>query len=191
MGILNKFNRFIFKKQYEEYKAEFDEFLVELKNENRKLNCKLDLELKRFQRIKYLINNNSVQANKIILEETTKGVEILTVITKRNRFIDILIYDIGEVKYDEKETLKLYAKDMDSAINIQDILGGCSKGHGECAVNHLIEYSKEINKKRITGWLSPVDFDHKDRLFAFYRKLGFDISIDEDGNSGSIELKIF
>ena len=40
----------------------------------------------------------------------------------------------------------------------------------------LIEYAKENGYSRLYGNLSDVDIGHKDRLYHFYEKFGFEIT---------------
>ena len=55
-------------------------------------------------------------------------------------------------------------------------------GYGSLAMKYLIEYSKSIGCKYISGNLRYADVkDHKDRLFHFYQKFNF--SINEIGEN--------
>ena len=54
-------------------------------------------------------------------------------------------------------------------------------------------YAKENGYKTIYGHLSTVDLDHKDRLYHFYEKFGFEITENEEQNSnfyGKITLNL-
>lgn len=51
-----------------------------------------------------------------------------------------------------------------------------NKGYGSKLMEELLRYSKNKGVKAITGNLSLVDLDHKDRLHHFYEKFGFAIT---------------
>ena len=62
-------------------------------------------------------------------------------------------------------------------INLSDIY--CykiSKGYGSAMMIALISYARSNNYTTIDGWLSRVDYGHKERLYHFYKKFGFEIS---------------
>lgn len=89
----------------------------------------------------------------------------------------------------------LKAVDHGEFITIGDI--ECvknNKGYGSIMLEELIEYAKEKEKEYIDGWLSQSDVkDHKERLLAFYKKFGFEITDDYSSNSNrlyNIELKL-
>lgn len=69
----------------------------------------------------------------------------------------------------------------DDTIHICDIIHDNSKdidkGIGTEMMNALIEYAHNNNYSEITGDLSVVDADHKERLHHFYRKFGFEITV--------------
>ena len=69
--------------------------------------------------------------------------------------------------------------ESDSTILIGDIIHDnkkkYSKGYGTAMMQKLIEYAKENGYSRIYGNLSDVDIGHKDRLYHFYKKFGFEI----------------
>ena len=65
-----------------------------------------------------------------------------------------------------------------------------NKGYGSELMKRLLEYSEKRKIKKIIGELSKVDDDHKEMLFHFYKKFGFDITLyNELKNNfyGSIE----
>ena len=87
--------------------------------------------------------------------------------------------------------------ESDSTILIGDIIHDnkkkYSKGYGTAMMKTLIEYAKENGYSRIYGNLSDVDIGHKDRLYHFYDKFGFEITeYDEYHNNcfGCIDLKL-
>ena len=70
--------------------------------------------------------------------------------------------------------------ESDSTILIGDIIHdnekNYNKGYGTAMMQKLIEYAKENGYSRIYGNLSDVDIGHKDRLYHFYKKFGFEIT---------------
>lgn len=55
-----------------------------------------------------------------------------------------------------------------------------NKGYGSQMMRELISYAEQNSFKRIWGNLSNVDMDHKERLYHFYQKFGFDIEEYEE-----------
>ncbi|MGN1303505.1 MAG: GNAT family N-acetyltransferase [Oscillospiraceae bacterium] len=70
--------------------------------------------------------------------------------------------------------------ESDSTILIGDIIHDSerkhNKGYGSAMMSKLIEYATENGYSRLYGNLSDVDLDHKDRLYHFYKKFGFEIT---------------
>ena len=70
--------------------------------------------------------------------------------------------------------------ESDSTILIGDIIHdnqkNYNKGYGSAMMQKLIEYAKENGYSHIYGNLSDVDIGHKDRLYHFYEKFGFEIT---------------
>lgn len=70
--------------------------------------------------------------------------------------------------------------ESDSTILIGDIIHdnqkNYNKGYGSAMMQKLIEYAKENGYSRLYGNLSDVDIGHKDRLYHFYEKFGFEIT---------------
>ena len=61
-------------------------------------------------------------------------------------------------------------------LHIEDVLMKTNNiGNGSIALKSLIEYSKLIGVNTITGYLSSVDDDHKNRRNHYYEKFGFDV----------------
>jgi len=193
--------RFLCKKEMKKNKDKLlkkDEEIGRLNRENKELREKYVFESERFKRIEYLIKENPETTYSI--EKTKKGFNVLIFIKETNIYINIKVFDIDGVSYNRAKTLELKAEvrcieiiDKTYEIFINDIQGGSRKrhGHGTCAMNHLISYAKKNNIKRITGKLSNVDFGHKERLFAFYRKFGFTISLNDKGDEEKIEKKLY
>lgn len=84
----------------------------------------------------------------------------------------------------------MWAKILENNIFIQDIQGGNGKGHGEIAMKHLIAFAKKESKQKINGDLKPTDYPHKDRLIAFYTKMGFKVNYYSE-KTGNIEKIVF
>lgn len=51
-----------------------------------------------------------------------------------------------------------------------------NKGYGSAMMLALIDYAKQNEIECIEGWLSSVDGDHRERLYHFYQKFGFEIT---------------
>lgn len=67
-------------------------------------------------------------------------------------------------------------------IKISDI--ECKKsnrGYGSVMMKELIKYARQNEFKLINGWLSKVDYGHKERLYHFYQKFGFEIIQNDEG----------
>lgn len=87
--------------------------------------------------------------------------------------------------------------ESDSTILIGDIIHdkqkNYNKGYGSAMMQKLIEYAKENGYSRLYGNLSDVDIGHKDRLYHFYEKFGFEITEYDKYKSnyfGRINLKL-
>lgn len=63
-------------------------------------------------------------------------------------------------------------------------------GNGSILLECLENKAKELKIGVIKGELSFVDRDHFDKLEYFYRKNGFDVSINNECSHGSIEKRI-
>ena len=70
--------------------------------------------------------------------------------------------------------------ESDSTILIGDVIHdnekNYNKGYGSAMMQKLIEYAKENGYSRLYGNLSVVDIGHRDRLYHFYEKFGFEIT---------------
>lgn len=77
-------------------------------------------------------------------------------------------------------------------IKIQDILVEDNNvGNGSILMSYFLDYCKAFtDAKYITGYLSPVDSGHFDRLEHFYKKHGFMVTLNENRTSGSIKYEI-
>ena len=63
-------------------------------------------------------------------------------------------------------------------------------GCGSIAMKALLEFAKENSCSKVTGWLSPVDSGHFDRLEHFYKKFGFEVIFNENKTEGQICLNL-
>ncbi|EEM14149.1 hypothetical protein CN535_18900 [Bacillus pseudomycoides] len=61
-------------------------------------------------------------------------------------------------------------------------------GNGSITMKYLIKMAKEMKVSHISGWLSPVDGDHFDKLEHFYKKFGFEVNFNCDRTEGSIKM---
>jgi hypothetical protein len=155
---------------------------IQLESENKILSNKL-------KRIEYLLNDRVHESSKYLVEKTKKEIEVLTSINKKGSFndIEIEIFDLTCYQHNESRELVLWGQRRDKAIFIQDIQGGHNYGHGELALNHLFKIAKDEGFDKIEGNLSHDDYDHIDRLYAFYEKMGFEIIKDDIDNQRIIK----
>lgn len=66
-----------------------------------------------------------------------------------------------------------------------------NKGYGSLMMQKLIEFAKQKDFIYIDGWLSRVDYDHKERLLHFYQKFEFEITpCDENIKFADIRLDL-
>lgn len=92
---------------------------------------------------------------------------LVIAVAKRNKIL-------GKMECVIKEEVK--------GITISDIT--CeknNKGYGSLMMEKLIEFARGKQYDYIEGWLSKVDCDHKERLYYFYRKFGFEIISHDEG----------
>lgn len=150
---------------------------------------------------KYISISKALKDNKdkiFSFEKTHKNAEIIIqyyffyLMFKSS--IDIRVWGIKNYNSCNQDLL-LYAyfSDDNETVVIENITGPreVNLGYGESAIKKLIDISKEKGFKKIIGNLEYVDInDHKDRLFHFYNKLGFETQINTSGNKGKIYLEI-
>lgn len=43
-----------------------------------------------------------------------------------------------------------------------------------------VKYARQNEFKQLNGWLSKANYDHKERLYHFYQKFGFEIIQKEE-----------
>lgn len=61
-----------------------------------------------------------------------------------------------------------------------------NKGYGSFAMKYLLELAHKQKVEAISGWISPFDWDHIDRLKRFYEKHGFIVKLNHEARKGSI-----
>ncbi|AZJ36444.1 hypothetical protein D6T69_13300 [Tenacibaculum singaporense] len=179
--------RLLFNKKVKEFEALKNKYLKKtysLEKKKKALESDLKFERNRFKRISFLLNDRVHPNSKSFIEKTKKGVNILTAIKAGE--CEIEIFNIDNIEYNLNRELVLWAIKREGEYFIKDIQGGNSNGHGEVAMNHLFKIAKNNNINKITGELSSNDYDHKDRLIAFYSKMGFEVNYFSD-NNGSIQ----
>ncbi|MDR9507172.1 hypothetical protein P4479_08380 [Brevibacillus agri] len=62
-----------------------------------------------------------------------------------------------------------------------------NKGYGSVAMKYLIEFAQKQKVEIISGWISPVDWDHINRLKKFYENHDFIVSLNHEAKRGSIK----
>lgn len=181
-----------FRKREKKHKLEKRELYTkirELKNEKITLKKQIAFHIERYKRIQFLLNSRVAKKSKCFIEQTKKGINVLTAINYSE--FEIEIFDLDNIHYNANRSLVLWAtRRSDEIIFIKDIQGGNNKGHGELAVNHLIEYSKTLKVKRIEGMISQTDFLHLDRLKSFYKKMKFKADYDNFKENRKIERSL-
>lgn len=64
-----------------------------------------------------------------------------------------------------------------------------NKGYGSVAWFLTEEVLRQFTYHKVSGWLSPVDIEHRDRQVHFYKKLGFTVHFAEN-NSAVIRKRL-
>lgn len=80
---------------------------------------------------------------------------------KNNKFMGQMICEINK----KSKSIKI--------CNIHSVKK--NKGYGSLMMQKLIEFACQNNFLYIDGWLSRVNYDHKERLLHFYQKFRFEI----------------
>ncbi|WP_250886519.1 GNAT family N-acetyltransferase [Bacillus sp. SM2101] len=137
-----------------------------------------------------------VEVQKSIIE--SKGDKILKIIERKNDVLILFRALIDDTEKDDDDIIlnirsiskegvfypdsRLYAipstdcKILDLA-DIQVQKQYINKGYGSILLKTLKEIAIEKGVKEITGWISPADRDHVDRLKHFYEKHGFEVNL--------------
>lgn len=172
-----------------EKKQELIKELVQAKKDITDLTEKMTLLEEKQKRIEFLLNERIPKRCNFI-QRTKKGVEILTSI-KYNPGFEIEIFDLENTQYNQNRSLWMVASlKPQNTVFINNIEGGKGLGHGQVAMDHLIEFAIKNECTKIMGELSPADYDHKDRLYAFYSKFDFSIRFGENNKRGYIEKSL-
>ena len=130
----------------------------------------LQQNLERFK--KYSDNENYYQGEKLIVTKKGEPIYLVHILIDSCGFIRVM--DING--HCGRLTYIMQTNDEKSIVSIGDIVHKkLNQGIGTEILIYLEQIAKEANIDVITGWLSPVDFGHKDRLIHFYIKNGFDI----------------
>ena len=89
-----------------------------------------------------------------------------------------------------KDDINLTVVGVNDYANISDIKiseNNVGKGFGSILMREALELIKKSKYTKVTGIISDVDWDHVDRLKAFYTKHEFDIQLDYDMKKGKIK----
>ncbi|HAN09342.1 MAG TPA: hypothetical protein DCP90_01880 [Clostridiales bacterium] len=92
-----------------------------------------------------------------------------------------------------KGDIFLSVNGADGIATITDIRimgNNINKGYGSILIKEALEIIKKVGYLKVNGEISGVDWDHIDRLKAFYKKHGFEIKLDYEMKKGSIEKVI-
>lgn len=103
-------------------------------------------------------------------------------------FLRIKVISSKGVRYPEPRLEAVYLEE-EARIDIGDIRirgANLNRGYGSALLEEMLKISKKLNVKKITGYISSVDWDHIDRLKHFYEKYGFVVELDLDRKQGSI-----
>lgn len=151
--------------------------IVELKCEIKHLESSSNFERNKIRRLQYLVNRFGGCSYDIKVDQTSKGVNVLVVVNPEE--FEAQVFDLDSREYNQPRVLVLWAtRTIDHSVFIDDIQGGSSRGHGTLAMERLLSSATQWGSTRVFGRLSPVDFNHIDRLVAFYKKFEFDIDLE-------------
>lgn len=162
---------------------------------------KKNQEVERTLSIKEIIIKNIIKITKDaryhILEITKDkfGNDIIIIQNKREGYggidLDILIYQLTKPIRTDFFLIKFLTQIREDNIYIQDIItydDNTSKGYGTIAMSYLKKVA-HAERLPITGWISPEDMDHYDRLVHFYQKNGFEVTYNEYSKPDTIIYK--
>lgn len=86
------------------------------------------------------------------------------------------------ILHPEPELLALYSDDF-KKINIADIKiqkSMANTGYGSILLSQLIKIAEDRKIHSISGWISPIDEDHIERLIHFYEKNRFQVTLYQE-----------
>lgn len=117
--------------------------------------------------------------------------------TKEEQWVILYKYDDGnqcQIMLNECETA--YTGQWDfciqatytetNTIHINDIKGPVNKGYGSVCMSYLQQMAEQKNIQYLTGDLVQRDWNHINRLIAFYEKHHFQVSVNAETKSGRI-----
>ena len=161
------------KKDYDISKNQF----LKLKKENKALNH-------------FLLNNQNNYSTVYVRKDKNDTLCLISLspnILSVYKYNDEYFRQKLHVNYRSGTFFHVKSKNYHSALFIEDIQvteENCNLGLGSLAMEILIKKAKSNKIKIITGELSHVDKDNKERRYHFYRKFGFDIDFyKDDGKS--------
>ena len=124
---------------------------------------------------------------------SSEGFQILAVEKKEAYYFAVVLEPVCHRNWNEDRTIYLYRLPFrgqehcicrmwfnfspDRAAHIIDWHSreeNC--GYGSILMKHFIAYLRSLGCVRISGVISPVDFDHETKLRHFYKKFGFEIT---------------
>lgn len=183
----------LFRKYFNNYESQITKLRKKTYQLNEQIN-NLKKEIKdndeKIKRIQFLLNKKARDGSYSLLEYTEKGILSLTFIKKDISEINIEIFSIDDEYYSRNRAIFLWAKKVnlkESIMSLESIEGGRSKGHGNIAMKHFLNYCKEQEQdiKTIQGEIGTADYGHIDRLKSFYGKFGFEVTVNDEKKNGS------
>ena len=126
-------------------------------------------------------NNNKILIIYRILYDAPETEEIAV-------FIRMIVITLKGKIIPEMRINGTYHK-KENEINIGDIqiYDQINCGYGTFMIKELNKIAESQNVNIITGWISPRDWGHIERLKNFYQKNGFLVDLDNENNTGSIK----
>ncbi len=143
---------------------------------------------------------NSTDALDSLADLTSKGVQVIGIQKREYEYYIAAIYAISKSKkitWCERTTILLFKFprvntldkvammhiEMKTSCHIEIVdwtAYPVNHGYGSILMSMVLEHYRNAGYQTISGWLSPVDNDHKERLYHFYRKHGFQIMREEE-----------
>lgn len=138
------------------------------------------------------------QGKSFKIKRTSKNKNVLLVINEKASgekvFLEVLVYDVNQIS-SLYHNLALYAsyKINTSELEIEDIV--CSQsnmgfGYGQVAVNEILEQAETKNISLVWGKLEEDQWENLEHIQHFFKKIGFDIFIDENVRVAKMEKKL-
>lgn len=98
---------------------------------------------------------------------------------KYHKAVDFYLEEV----YAKESYARLYSRydGQKDTMEIIDVTASGHKGQGSILMECLLYYAQKHKVHKIWGELAPCDLnDHRERLYGFYKKFGFEI-IEEEG----------